>query len=354
VPVTPAGSTVSEVREALRESLLHPARQDPSVLADRLELLYEAGEAQADARERQLFERLEVLARIQESIAQLHECETPEDLIEGAPRELCRSCGFTRAVISRVEGSRWIPEVIETVPGMDPDEASFAEYLTQTEVPLEHMLLETELVRRRMPALVTDPTNDPRVADIVRRGHSLAYVAAPIMPAGRVIGFLHADRIGQDDPVSADDRDNLWAFAEHFGLLYERAVLMERLRAQREQLRGAFAQAEGVIEELWYAEIDLARAGQETPEVARTAAALFRRPESRLEGLLTRREREVLELMTSGATNTRIAEQLVISEGTVKSHVKHILRKLGAGNRAEAVARYLRIVMRDQEDAERR
>jgi DNA-binding NarL/FixJ family response regulator len=57
--------------------------------------------------------------------------------------------------------------------------------------------------------------------------------------------------------------------------------------------------------------------------------------------------------MTSGATNVRIAEQLVISEGTVKSHVKHILRKLRAANRAEAVARYLRIVLREQEERAR-
>jgi LuxR family transcriptional regulator, regulator of acetate metabolism len=87
--------------------------------------------------------------------------------------------------------------------------------------------------------------------------------------------------------------------------------------------------------------------------VTRTAAALFGPAESRLDGLLTRREREVLDLMTSGATNIRIAEQLVISEGTVKSHVKHILRKLRAGNRAEAVARYLRILLREQEDRAR-
>ncbi len=337
--------------DELRVSLLEPRRTSPAVLADRIERLYELRRLQADLRERALFERLDVLARIQESIAHLQEYEAPEELIDAAPRELCRSCGFTRALLSRVEGSRWIPEVIETVPGMDPEEARFAEYIAGAEIPLEHMLLETELVRRRMPALVTDPLNDPRTAkDIVTRGRTVAYVAAPVMPAGRVIGFLHADRIGQEHPVSGEDRDNIWAFAEQFGMIYERAVLLERLREQRARLREAFADAGGVVEELWKTQIEFARADRDTPDVTRTAADLFRRSESRLDRLLTRREREVLELMTSGATNTRIAEQLVLSEGTVKSHVKHILRKLHAGSRAEAVARYLRIELRDREN----
>nr|WP_173667326.1 helix-turn-helix transcriptional regulator [Frankia torreyi] len=56
---------------------------------------------------------------------------------------------------------------------------------------------------------------------------------------------------------------------------------------------------------------------------------------------LTPREREVLRLLAAGATNAQIANALTVSETTVKSHVKHILRKLRASNRAEAIARYL-------------
>ena len=59
---------------------------------------------------------------------------------------------------------------------------------------------------------------------------------------------------------------------------------------------------------------------------------------------LTGREREVIQLVSTGATNQEIAGALVISESTVKSHVKHILRKLGAANRAEAVSRHLSMI----------
>jgi LuxR family maltose regulon positive regulatory protein len=54
---------------------------------------------------------------------------------------------------------------------------------------------------------------------------------------------------------------------------------------------------------------------------------------------LSERELQVLHLMACGATNHEIAEQLVITVGTVKSHINHILGKLEAHNRTEAVAR---------------
>jgi LuxR family transcriptional regulator, maltose regulon positive regulatory protein len=54
---------------------------------------------------------------------------------------------------------------------------------------------------------------------------------------------------------------------------------------------------------------------------------------------LSAREREVLLLLATGASNQAIAEQLVIAPNTVKRHVKHILAKLGITNRTQAVTR---------------
>ncbi|MHB1836388.1 MAG: helix-turn-helix domain-containing protein, partial [Solirubrobacteraceae bacterium] len=57
---------------------------------------------------------------------------------------------------------------------------------------------------------------------------------------------------------------------------------------------------------------------------------------------LSRRELQVLALISEGASNSEVAADLVIADTTVQSHVQNILRKLGARNRTEAVARYLR------------
>jgi len=55
--------------------------------------------------------------------------------------------------------------------------------------------------------------------------------------------------------------------------------------------------------------------------------------------ILSDREMEVLRMIAQGATNQEIAQQLVVTVGTVKSHINHILGKLDSHNRTEAVAK---------------
>src|SRR5215216_1559228 len=62
---------------------------------------------------------------------------------------------------------------------------------------------------------------------------------------------------------------------------------------------------------------------------------------------LTRRELEVLGLMKLGRTNRQIAQDLVISLGTAKNHVEHIIAKLGVSDRTQAVVRALELGLID-------
>ena len=63
--------------------------------------------------------------------------------------------------------------------------------------------------------------------------------------------------------------------------------------------------------------------------------------------MLTQREREILQLLADGMSNADVAAKLFISQETVKSHVRHILTKLEADTRTQAVAIALREAMID-------
>jgi len=62
---------------------------------------------------------------------------------------------------------------------------------------------------------------------------------------------------------------------------------------------------------------------------------------------LTPRELEVLGHMRLGRTNRQIARELVISAGTVKNHVEHVIGKLGVSDRTQAVVRALELGILD-------
>lgn len=86
--------------------------------------------------------------------------------------------------------------------------------------------------------------------------------------------------------------------------------------------------------------------GALSPEVTGTVMrALARQSEISDHQKLSDRELEVLACLADGLTTSQIASRLFISENTVKTHVRHILEKLDASNRTEAVSKAIQLGM---------
>jgi DNA-binding NarL/FixJ family response regulator len=85
-----------------------------------------------------------------------------------------------------------------------------------------------------------------------------------------------------------------------------------------------------------------AAARGETVLAPAVAARLVGRMRAPAEEKLSSREVEVLQLVAEGASNSEIAQQLHISQATVKSHLVNIFRKLGVSDRTAAVTMALR------------
>ena len=306
-------------------------------------LLTKIGHLQLDVAQAQAKQKNDRYAATRNALSRLHGVDSVEQMLERAPAELCR-CGFDRAIVSRVEESMWWVESVH-VKG-DPEWASEIARVGQAHpMHIDYMLNESEIMRRRAPVLIRDAQHDPRTnAAIGQASLSRSYVAASIMPDGRVIGLLHADCYISRRHVDEEDLAVLWMFAEAFGYAFQRTAFSERLRLARNEIQRMARGIATATDDLCTARTVLGKprpeddASTPPPPVAASLAA-----NSSIETLLSRREIEVVSLMAQGKSNGAIATHLVISEGTVKTHVKHILRKLKASNRAEAVFRYMRM-----------
>ena len=328
-----------DVALAAADEGLSPAERE------RLGALVQLAQVRSALAEERMGRRLLVFGRIHEALERLRGIGASDAMIKRAPAEVAWACDFDRVALYRVEGAMMICEGF-FVAG-DPERAAeLLELSRANPVPLREQILESEMVRRRRPVVVHDAQNHPSTyKPLVGPYGTHAYVAAPIMPEGRVIGFLHGEKglryPGVIDAVDGFDRDAIWAFAEGLGFAVERMQLLDRLRSQGQELKSLIAQADSVVSAQLAAQVELV-AGPVEAGAARSAAALFGDVETPIEAQLTRREQEVLALVAQGATNNQIADRLVITQGTAKSHVKRILRKLGASNRVEAASLYLR------------
>jgi LuxR family transcriptional regulator, regulator of acetate metabolism len=293
--------------------------------------------------------RFTALERITAAIGEVREVTSPREMLLRAPAALCAGSAFERAILSLVRGGRMVAEAV-FIPGQDRAAAELLAQLQANPLRLEHTLIETELLRRRRATMVVDADVHPRVdRDTARLMGWRSYAAAPLVVGSQVAGVIHADR-GPGQPLDVLDRDVLWEFTTGLAQAYESTTLRRTLRGEREQMRQFLDWLGARSSELTDAPVTLSAGGHaplppppplpspsHSPGAARDDRVVF-------EGLLTRRELDVLRLLAEGATNRAVADALVISGGTVKFHVNSILRKLHAANRAEAVTRYLRLM----------
>jgi DNA-binding CsgD family transcriptional regulator/GAF domain-containing protein len=262
----------------------------------------------------------------------------PGDMITAAPVVLSRELAFARTMISTVRGSLWLPQYLHIAEReeVDPQTQPFRSYVTGAHIQLADAPLETDLVRKRCGALVPKPQDDKRTfKEIVEVSGCFGYIAAPITVQGRAIGMLHADRPEPTGVVTMEHLEQLEAFAECLAVAFESAVLEEKAAQQRLEVDSLC----GNVDEL------LSRSGRSSLwSMAGAMTAQRHDPYPRSDQpasiSLTAREREIMSHVATGATNGQIARCLVISEGTVKSHLKHIAKKLNTSSRAAAVAVY--------------
>jgi DNA-binding CsgD family transcriptional regulator/tetratricopeptide (TPR) repeat protein len=191
------------------------------------------------------------------------------------------------------------------------------------------LLCEVEVTGGRVPEASAWAE---RLAALAADADSVLVLARAERAAGRTLlaaGDGNAARRRLESALACFDR---------LGMPYEGArtrLLLSRSMADRMR-DAAIAEAQSAL--ACFEDLGAARDADGAAAFLRSLGVRAARAGPKGIGLLTRREREVLELLGEGLTNPAIAERLIISRKTVEHHVASVLGKLGVGGRGEAAA----------------
>ena len=276
--------------------------------------------AQVEAREVRAGGRDGVVRSLTDGIRRMKKAGSLQGLGRQACTELCDGLGFDHALLSFVVEDGFVVE--ESGHGMGGP----------TVISRRDCIAERDCIRLRETIRTneSDLPAAPGYRQLLRCRH---YLVAPVIAESRVVGLLHVSRASQG--VCVRDVDVLDTFAAAYSLLHERMLNTERVAQQRTSIARAAAALTEDADRIAAAAISLDVEYDHRVEPPTIA------PDSALAATLTDRERQVFERLVLGASNAEIADELVITVDTVKTHVKRILRKIGAINRSEAIALYM-------------
>jgi DNA-binding CsgD family transcriptional regulator len=277
--------------------------------------------AQVEARQMRAGDRVDVVRSLTAGIRRMKKAGSLQGLGRQACTELCDVLGFDHALLSFVEDDGFVVE--ESDHGLGGP----------TVIPRHECGPERACIRQR-DAVRTNEADMPAAPGYRELLESVHYLVAPVIAKSRVVALLHVCRRGEGG-VSDVDIDVLDAFASAYSLLHERMLNIERVHQQRTSIARAAARMTEQADRIAAAAISFDVEDDSRVESPTIAA------DSALAATLSDRERQVFERLVVGASNAEIADELVITVETVKTHVKRILRKIGAINRSEAIALYL-------------
>jgi DNA-binding CsgD family transcriptional regulator/GAF domain-containing protein len=316
---------------ALRAGL--PSPELTADVAAILTTVDDAIRADVDRRMRVHSEQFGGVTRVVRAIASGRDAALPQVLT----RELCTVLGYGKAMYSLVSGSSWAPVAISVHPELSRDFGPLVTAVDGRAIPLRDAPREAELVRRRRPYVV-GPAEVGRhtYRPLLDLSRPAGYLAVPIVVAGRTTAMVHVDR--HDNDLDEADIHLITALAQTCALATESAQL-------RAVIAEANRHAAAELDRLGHALRALEQGGVTLDEIGGTGPgrSVGHENSSRTTippSTLTSHERDVLALVAAGATNAAIARRLCLSDGTVKSHVQRIFRKIGVGTRAEAAALY--------------
>jgi DNA-binding CsgD family transcriptional regulator len=273
--------------------------------------------------------RSDALERVADAVRRLGEIGSPQGIVDRAAEELVTSSEFERALLGEVRGGEL--RVRRVWSADDPGAAATAlEELRGTPIALEYPSIEDEVARRQRTEIVqvraTRSRAARRLSDVLGWDE---YLVAAVVVQGNTVGLVHADASATGRRLDTLDAEVVSRYAEGLAGVFERSVLREMLQLHHHELRSAVEWMSVRLGQLATGAGSDWNGSADGADVAGGEA-------------LTPRELDVLRLLAKGQTNLEIARALVVREGTVKYHVKNILRKLGATSRADAVSRYAR------------
>lgn len=244
--------------------------------------------------------------------------------------QVCHDLGFAKSMYSAVRGNIWAPVTIaihNELGGFSAlRRAVNGHVVPKGAAPREEGIMRTP---RGMAVEYADTLRDT-YKSLIDLSKPQGYVVVPVVAAGQVRALIHADR--HHVAIDSSDLEVLRTVGDICAVVEETTLVRSRIESRNREIRDELIAMQSALSDL------------ETSRLTLTEAAVTdtggpsdcgRAPRE-----LTARENEIFELVACGHANAAIAQRLFVSEGTVKSHLRRIYRKLGVGTRAEAAAAY--------------